>query len=63
MIESMKFVFQRMKLAIEVSAAAGIAAVQGLQFRALAQKYDFKNVGIILCGGNTDLDKLPWIVH
>lgn len=63
MIESMKFVFQRMKLAIEVSAAAGIAAVQGLQFKALAQRYDFKNVGIILCGGNTDLDKLPWIVH
>ena len=57
----MKFVFQRMKLAIEVSAAAGIAAVKSAAFKALAQQRRHKNVGVILCGGNTDLDKLPWI--
>ena len=63
MIDSMKFVFQRLKFAIEVSAASGIAAVQGNQFQSIARRNNFKNVGVILCGGNTDLGKLPWIVN
>ena len=63
MIEAMKFVFQRMKLAIEISAASGIAAVQSAQFQNISQKHGFSNVGVILCGGNTDLDKLPWVTE
>ena len=61
MIAAMKFVFQRMKLAIEVSAASGVAAVQSQAFKSIAQRHKLKNIGLILCGGNTDLDKLPWI--
>ena len=48
-----------MKLMIESSAAVGVAAVLSEKFQALPAQ-DLKNVGIILCGGNVDLDNLPW---
>ncbi|PXF49775.1 Serine racemase [Gracilariopsis chorda] len=55
-ISSMKLIWERMKLVIEPSAGVGVAAVQSEEFRELR----FKRVGIILCGGNVDLDHLPW---
>ena len=54
-IESMKFIWERAKIIIEPSAAVAVAVLwEG--------KIDLSRlkVGIILSGGNVDLEKLPW---
>ncbi|XP_062621024.1 serine racemase-like [Saccostrea cucullata] len=57
-IKAMKFVFERMKLVIEPAAGTGVAAV--MSERLAAMDANMKNIGVILCGGNVDIDKLPW---
>ena len=54
-IAAMRLVWERMKIMIEPSSSITLAAV-------LNQKTQFKNskVGLILSGGNVDLDHLPW---
>ena len=54
-IESMKFVWERAKIVIEPSAAVAIAVLW-------ERKIDLSGlkVGVILSGGNVDLEKLPW---
>jgi threonine dehydratase len=54
-IESMKFIWERMKIVIEPSSAVAVAAL----FR---NSSEFKNrkVGVILSGGNVDFSKLPF---
>jgi len=54
-ISAMRTIWERMKIVIEPSAAVPYAAVQ-------EDKIDLagKRVGIILTGGNVDLDALPW---
>lgn len=54
-IQGMKLVWERMKIVIEPSAAVPVAAL-------LENKADFagKRIGVILTGGNVDLDRLPW---
>lgn len=56
-IEAMRLVMQRMKIVIEPSAAVAVAAVLSDQFKSLA---DLARVGVIISGGNVDLDHLPW---
>ncbi len=56
-IQSMRFVWERMKLVIEPSAAVGIAVILSEEFRALE---GLQKVGVVLCGGNVSLDKLYW---
>jgi len=56
-ISAMRVVWERMKLLIEPSAAVGVAAVFSERFKALP---GLQNVGVVLCGGNVDLDNLPW---
>jgi len=54
-IQAMKLIWERMKIIIEPSSAVPIAAVisnQGV--------FEGKRVGIIISGGNVDLDNLPW---
>ena len=58
-VSAMRLVWERMKLMIESSAAVGVAAVLSEKFQALPAQ-ELKNVGVILCGGNVDLDNLPW---
>lgn len=55
-VRDMRSVWERMKIIIEPSAAVSVAAC-------MEQKIDIKGkkVGIILTGGNVDLDKLPWM--
>jgi len=55
-IREMRSVWERMKIIIEPSCAVPLAAC-------LDQKFDVKGkkIGIILTGGNVDLEKLPWI--
>lgn len=52
-VEAMRLVWTRTKLIIEPSAAVPIAAL--LEGKARAER-----VGVILSGGNVDLDNLPW---
>ena len=54
-MEAMKFIWERAKIVIEPSAAVPVGLV-------LEGKVDLKNlrVGLILSGGNVDLDLLPW---
>lgn len=55
-VSSMRLIWERMKIVIEPSSAVPFAAF-------LENKIDLKGkrVGIILSGGNVDLEKLPWI--
>jgi threonine dehydratase/serine racemase len=54
---AMRLVWERMKLVIEPSAAVGVGVVLSDEFRALA---GVRKVGVVLCGGNVNLDKLYW---
>jgi threonine dehydratase len=56
----MRFVFERLKLVIEPSAAVGVAAVAAPEFRDMARSNGWRRVALVLCGGNVDLDRLPW---
>ncbi|MCZ6445122.1 MAG: pyridoxal-phosphate dependent enzyme [Planctomycetota bacterium] len=56
-IAAMRLIWQRMKLIIEPSAAVAVAAVLSDEFKSLA---GLEHVGIVLSGGNADLDHLPW---
>ena len=45
---------------VEPSAAVAMAAVLNPQFQKLVGPGSMR-IGIILCGGNVDLDHLPWM--
>ena len=55
-VEAMRFVWERMKMIIEPSSAVPVAAVLGRRFA----KPDKARIGIVISGGNVDLDRLPW---
>ena len=54
-IAAMRLIWQRMKIIVEPSSAIVLAAV--LKHR---QRFAGKRIGLILSGGNVDLDALPW---
>jgi threonine dehydratase/serine racemase len=54
---AMRLVWERAKLLVEPSAAVAVAAVLSAEFRQLA---GIARVGVVLSGGNVDLDRLPW---
>jgi threonine dehydratase len=56
-VTAMRLVWERAKLVIEPSAAVPVAAVLGEEFRNLEGA---RRVGVVLSGGNVNLDKLPW---
>eukprot|EP01116_Phalansterium_solitarium_P024254 TRINITY_DN8835_c0_g1_i2.p1 TRINITY_DN8835_c0_g1~~TRINITY_DN8835_c0_g1_i2.p1 ORF type:complete len:322 (+),score=107.27 TRINITY_DN8835_c0_g1_i2:49-1014(+) len=56
-IAAMRLVWERMKLVIEPSAAVGVAVALSDEFRQLP---GLANVGVVICGGNIDLDKWKW---
>ncbi len=55
-IEAMRLIWERMKIIIEPSSAVPLGAI-------LSGKIDVKGkkIGIILSGGNVDMEKLPWL--
>lgn len=55
-VEAMRMIWQRMKLVMEPSSAVPLATI-------LKNKDRFagRRVGVIVTGGNVDLDKLPWM--
>jgi len=56
-VMAMRLLFERAKLVVEPSGAVPLAAVLSSSFRALE---GIERVGVILSGGNVDLELLPW---
>ena len=54
-VDAMKLIWKRMKIVMEPSSAVPLATI-------LKNKDLFagKRIGVIITGGNVDLDKLPW---
>jgi threonine dehydratase len=55
-IRAMKYFWERTKLIIEPSAATAVAFLLKT-----AGQWEGRKVGVILSGGNVDLDRLPWL--
>ncbi|MFH2036630.1 MAG: pyridoxal-phosphate dependent enzyme [Candidatus Zixiibacteriota bacterium] len=56
-IRAMRILWERMKIVVEPSGAVPLGVV--LQHRGY---FENKKIGIIISGGNVDLDKLPWMI-
>jgi threonine dehydratase len=56
-IKAMRYLWERMKILIEPSSAVPFAAIAENKIDAGKKK-----IGIILSGGNVDLDNLPWVM-
>jgi threonine dehydratase/serine racemase len=56
-VSAMRLTWERAKLLIEPSAAVAVAAVLTEEFRRLE---GMRRVGVVLSGGNVNLDHLPW---
>lgn len=54
-VEAMKLIWKRMKIVMEPSSAVPLATI--LKNREI---FEGRRVGVIITGGNVDLDKLPW---
>ncbi|MFZ2755097.1 MAG: pyridoxal-phosphate dependent enzyme, partial [Lysobacteraceae bacterium] len=57
-IEAMRLLWERLKLVVEPSGAITLAAV--LRNR---EHFAGRRVGIVISGGNVDLETLPWQAH
>jgi len=55
-VSAMRTIWETMKIVIEPSAAVSYAAIAERTI-----DIESKRVGIILTGGNVDLDALPWM--
>jgi len=53
-----KTVWERMKIMIECSAGVGVAVLLSDEFKTKYPADKYKNVGVILCGGNVDIVKV-----
>jgi len=56
-VQAMRLLWERAKLLIEPSSAVAVAAALSEEFKGLN---GLKRVGVILSGGNVNLDQLPW---
>lgn len=54
-VAAMRLIWQRMKIIIEPSCAVALAAILTARPQFAGQR-----IGVILTGGNVDLDRLPW---
>nr|BED43047.1 aspartate racemase like protein [Todarodes pacificus] len=57
-IQGMKFAFQRLKIVVEAASATGLTALLTKKLQTINPS--LQKVGVIVCGGNVDLDHLPW---
>ncbi|MGQ7844596.1 beta-hydroxyaspartate dehydratase BhcB [Granulosicoccus sp. 3-233] len=57
-VDAMKLIWQRMKIVVEPSSAVTLAAI--IRHRDL---FVGQRVGVILTGGNVDMDRLPWMLQ
>lgn len=54
-VQAMRYIWERFNMIIEASCAVPIAALLEKKITPI-----FKNIGVIITGGNVDLDHLPW---
>ena len=62
-VDAMRLIWERMKIVVEPSAAVPLAAlVEGAlrESDAVGGKLPGMRIGMVLSGGNVDLDRLPW---
>jgi threonine dehydratase len=57
-VAAMRLFYERVKLVIEPSSAVAVAAALSESFKDLS---GIERVGVVLSGGNADLDRLPWL--
>lgn len=57
-VEAMRLCYEILKVVVEPSGAIGLAAVLSDDFRNNPAWKDCSNIGIVLSGGNVDLDVL-----
>lgn len=55
---AMRLVAERMKLVVETASGAAVAAAMSEDVKRME---GVEKIGVILCGGNSDVDKLPWM--
>jgi threonine dehydratase len=55
-IAAMRLMWERLKIIVEPSSAVALAAI--LRYR---ERFAGMRIGLIVTGGNVDLDRLPWI--
>jgi threonine dehydratase len=55
-VDAMKLIWKRMKIVVEPSSAVPLATILKNP-----QLFKDRSVGVIVTGGNVDLDKLPWM--
>jgi len=55
-IDAMRLIWERLKIVAEPSACVPLAVLLEGRSQVAASK-----IGIILSGGNVDLDRLPWL--
>ena len=58
-IAAMRLIMERMKLVVEVNSALALAVILSDEFNKVTQSV--RRIGVILSGGNVDLDDLPWL--
>jgi threonine dehydratase len=54
-VDAMRLIWERMKIVVEPSSAVALAAIL-----AHPERFRYQRVGVILTGGNVDLDDPPW---
>ncbi|XP_071485603.1 serine racemase-like [Diadema antillarum] len=57
-IAAMKFTWTRLKTVVEAAGAAPMAAILSKQLQTLDPS--IQRICVVLCGGNVDVDNLPW---
>jgi len=57
-LAAMRLLWERAKLLVEPSSAVTLAAILSEEFRQLENRP--RRIGVVLSGGNVDLDRLPW---
>ncbi len=59
-VQAMRLIWSRMKIIVETNSALALAIILSDEFRKLRADRNAQRVGVILTGGNVDLDNLPW---
>jgi threonine dehydratase len=54
-VRAMRLIWERLKIVVEPSGATAFASIL-----ADSSMFTDKRVGVVLSGGNLDLDRLPW---
>ena len=56
-IESMRLIWSKLKITAEINSAIAVAALFSDQFANQCKLNDFKNVGVVITGGNVDINQ------